>query len=339
MFDLNESAAHFAALLKEGAGFTPLVSVLAQQGMEAGTAAAMVAELLREWSAAGIIGAAFAPFPPAYRQAIEMSGICADLNYAAPSLAVNISPAFEHLAGHHSSPATLCMNIAETEGLILIGCNGQDAAVVAADEAAPLVKALLVEHILERAPPSLALHAACLLRGGGAMLLSGPPGAGKSSLAIALMTRGHACTGDDITLLNRDGRVQGVPLAASAKSGAWPLLIPFAGDLGRNAVHRRLDDVLVRYLPLVAAPFAQWHDAGWLIRLHRTEGRCPELVRREAPQALAYLMEDAHSAAGPAKIEDMRTLIGVAERVRCYDLHYCDLEGAIGALESLDASR
>jgi hypothetical protein len=52
----------------------------------------------------------------------------------------------------------------------------------------------------------LALHASCVRVGDGAVLLAGPPGAGKSTTAAALATRGFTVVSDDLTALALDER-------------------------------------------------------------------------------------------------------------------------------------
>jgi hypothetical protein len=67
---------------------------------------------------------------------------------------------------------------------------------------------------LLRAWGRLAVHASCVRIGDGAVLLAGPPGAGKSTTAAALAMRGFPVLSDDLTALERDDR-GGPPLA-------WP---------------------------------------------------------------------------------------------------------------------
>ena len=67
---------------------------------------------------------------------------------------------------------------------------------------------------LVRVRGRLALHASCVRIGDGAVLLAGPPGAGKSTTAAALASRGLAALSDDLTALDLDDR-GGPPLA-------WP---------------------------------------------------------------------------------------------------------------------
>jgi hypothetical protein len=58
---------------------------------------------------------------------------------------------------------------------------------------------------LLRARGRLAMHASCIRIGDGAVLLAGPPGAGKSTTAAALATRGFAVLSDDLVALDLDG--------------------------------------------------------------------------------------------------------------------------------------
>ncbi len=57
-----------------------------------------------------------------------------------------------------------------------------------------------------------ARQASCVAIGGRALLVEGPPGSGKSSLALALIDRGAVLIGDDGVLLEvRGGRVLAMP--------------------------------------------------------------------------------------------------------------------------------
>jgi hypothetical protein len=75
----------------------------------------------------------------------------------------------------------------------------------------------------------LALHASCVCIADGAVLLAGDPGAGKSTTAAALATRGHAVLSDDLTALSLG---DDVPLAWPAFDHLrlWPTSTPLVRD-------------------------------------------------------------------------------------------------------------
>gem|GEM_PF-2495142 len=71
---------------------------------------------------------------------------------------------------------------------------------------------LTISDVLLERGGHLALHAACLLRDGAAVLLTAPPWSGKSSWALAAARAGWEVAGDDQVVLRPDeGRVIGLP--------------------------------------------------------------------------------------------------------------------------------
>ena len=66
-------------------------------------------------------------------------------------------------------------------------------------------------------PSSETLHVSCVARNGGAILISGRSGAGKSDLALRLIDRGAVLVSDDYTLIRRvSGRLVASPPATIA---------------------------------------------------------------------------------------------------------------------------
>lgn len=98
---------------------------------------------------------------------------------------------------------------------------------------------------------SFVLQAGAVAIGGRALLIAGPPGSGKSSLALALIDRGAGLIGDDAVTLERAGdsliaspppniagliEVRGVGLLrlATAASAPVALLLELGGPAGER---------------------------------------------------------------------------------------------------------
>jgi hypothetical protein len=81
---------------------------------------------------------------------------------------------------------------------------------------------------------ALVIQASAVVIGGRALLIEGPPGSGKSSLALALVDRGAGLIGDDGVILAADGAV----LMASPPPRIAGLLEVRGVGLVRTAVAR-----------------------------------------------------------------------------------------------------
>jgi len=333
LYQLNVTAALLASMLYEGSTFAALTAALTRDGSDGEAADGAVLELLRQWSAQNLVRATFSSsdVPRCREQYIHIAGVDVAIHYATAAQYMRISPIFSHLARPVGKAAS-CIDLIEAGRLTFVSSNDGPASVIGAGQAAPFIKGLLVEEVLAAAPPNIALHTACLGHRNRALLLSGPPGGGKTTLAVGLSRSGLDYISDDIALLGPDGRVQGVPLPPAVKKGAWTLLSRYCADITDLPVHMRLDDVPVRYLGLSQPPPIAWMDAGWIVHLRRVAGARLELLKLDPAGALVRLMGEAHSSAGAATIEGMRALIMLVERARCFDLIYSDLDTAIEAL-------
>lgn len=130
--------------------------------------------------------------------------------------------------------------------------------------------------------PELTLHASCVAVGDKGVLITGPSGSGKSSLALALMAYGAVLVADDRTVLamQGDGVLASCPPAIKGMVEARGLgllhaemcaqvAIGLVVDLARTEDQRlppfRTVTLLGRVLPLVLGqtsphfPAALWH--------------------------------------------------------------------------------
>lgn len=156
------------------------------------------------------------------------------------------------------------------------------------------------------AQPSFVMQASAVAIGGRALLIEGPPGSGKSSLALALIDRGAGLIGDDgVTLIaTADGcliaapppniagliEVRGVglvslPLAPPAPvalvlslGGAPPERLPPA-----PLPVRVIAGVAIPVLPFDPGPTAPALRAEWALRVHGLIREPSSLCGADAP--------------------------------------------------------
>lgn len=139
------------------------------------------------------------------------------------------------------------------------------------------------------APVPLVLQASAVVIGGRALLIEGPPGSGKSSLALALLDRGAGLIGDDAVSLVREGqqiiaapppRIAGLLELRGIGIVDWPLATPApvaliltlggaAGERLPEAAPRR--DILGCPIPALAfepGALAPAQRAEWALKIH-----------------------------------------------------------------------
>ncbi|MFN3989898.1 MAG: HPr kinase/phosphorylase [Erythrobacter sp.] len=135
----------------------------------------------------------------------------------------------------------------------------------------------------------LVMQASGVVIGGRALLIEGPPGSGKSSLALALLDRGAGLIGDDAVSLSRQGEavvaapppniaglieVRGIgivtmPLAAPAPVALILTLGGAAGErLPQTAPRRDILGLAVPVLAFVPGTLAPAIRAEWALAVH-----------------------------------------------------------------------
>lgn len=148
-------------------------------------------------------------------------------------------------------------------------------------------------------PGPLVLQASAVAIGGRALLVAGPPGSGKSSLALALIDRGAGLIGDDAVTLERAGHsliaspppniaglieVSGVGLLrlATAASAPVALLLDLGGPQGERLPPsplptRMIGGVAVPVLAFDPGSIAPALRAEAALALHGLEANTPSL--------------------------------------------------------------
>lgn len=135
----------------------------------------------------------------------------------------------------------------------------------------------------------MVMQASGVVIGGRALLIEGPPGSGKSSLALALLDRGAGLIGDDAVSLSRKGaaviaapppRIAGLIELRGIGIVDWPLAAPaplalilsLGGPLGErmpeSAAMRDICGVGIPVLAFEPGPLAPAQRAEWALHVH-----------------------------------------------------------------------
>ena len=196
-----------------------------------------------------------------------------------------------------------------------------------------MVKGQLLNEILESAIYELALHAASLIRNGRMLLVSGHPGAGKTTLTLGLVDAGFGFAGDDLALLNSEGRVTGVPFAPAVKSGAWNLVATCRPDIRNFPVFRHPDSKRVRYpTPRGLVPYIDY-AVGWLVLLDRQPGAAAMLKPVDPVSALRWVLQESYAQGQQLTVAGFKALGRAIDGAKYYRLTYSRLDDAVELLD------
>jgi hypothetical protein len=176
----------------------------------------------------------------------------------------------------------------------------------------------------------LCLHAAVVVIGGRAVAIAGPPGAGKSTIAMALAHRGHAILTDDVAAVVWQGGRPGVepgptilqPRKPERQSTETDLIDMASLSVDQPQHHVRLEGIcalsvrgpegstggaVARSLTPAQAAVALLSDS-WASRLQSRPMRADEfgsICRLTSAVRLARIERDAFSPAGIGAIAEL----------------------------------
>ena len=204
----------------------------------------------------------------------------------------------------------------------------------AANEWIPRLKAVLTEHYTANVRDAFLMHAAFLVRDNKGILLSGAPGAGKTTLCVALARSGYDYQGDDIVRLEGNGKARGTPFAACVKAPAWPLVTSYAPEISDLPVYRRSDGKDVRYLPVETARHRP-RSIEFVLLLSRQPDAKPALEPLEPLDAFSTLLESAFSVKGSISAPVLKTFASAMEGAASFRFIYSNLADAIAAIQDL----
>lgn len=281
---------------------------------------------LREAGAIEYIAAQGGIRPVSARLRIDLGSVTVSVNFCGSA---DFAP-LRDMVAHLDMAEGACdrhLLIVGLPGEIGIARSGQKIAWYPWEQAAPALKMALTDLALE-AIDGIALHVATLSEGEEHMLLVGEPGAGKSTLAVALAAAGFRLEGDDIADLQRDGRVMALPFPATVKDGAWGLLTPYRSDLALRRAYKRPDDQSVRYLGLDPGVRLA-RRVRTVLCVERTDAAPPALTPLGLQDSIAALLAGAWSATGKLAPQDFGALVACASGASFYRMTYNTLAEGI----------
>lgn len=193
--------------------------------------------------------------------------------------------------------------------------------------------AWMVNQVAITTPHHVVLHAGCVARHGGGVVLSAPMEAGKSTLVTALVRDGWDYLSDEIAAVSlTDGRLHPYPAPIALDPGSFPLFPALKPDTASS-----LGDAaswLLRCEAVRPGSRSASVEAACLVFPRFQPGATCTLTALSATQALRLLVDQAFNlriARGPG----FTALAGLVRRLPRYQLILDDLNEACQTLRCL----
>ena len=339
IYELHDLAAFVWRCLDEGLSPDQIVHNLVDTGVARDEARRSVTATLEELSVLRSTTAASPPSaPPATterlaRLTLAIAGMIVQL-HVSKTLLADVQAVFGHLVTDaHETDVQLCVRVIGSTVHFLPPGRAESSCELS--HFVPLLKAQLIDSVLRCAQYEVALHAAAVARKDDALLLVGSPGAGKTTLGIALARAGFEPISDDVLLLDQDGRVTGLPFPFTAKATSWSLISSQWPDLTFEPSYCRPDGQTVSYINQIPLALSQPRHIEFVILLDRQD-RGPSCVHDlDLTHALKALIEEGATRDERLSAVGFKSLVDALRKARCCRLTYSDLSGAVDAVRRL----
>jgi hypothetical protein len=337
LVEINDTAAYIWRAIELGLDRESIFSEMVEQGLSLATAESYFDGAILEWTRLGFVK----PSPQsASCILLDKAPLCQDIRVAGVPLRIRyatdltpvVAPIFEHLESQGTTP-DIALDVVERDRRTDLFRNGSWLLSCSHEETATVLKGQLLNEVLEGAVYELALHAAALVRNGCMLLISGHPGAGKTTLTLALVDAGFGFAGDDLALLNSQGRVTGVPFAPAVKAGAWKLVATCRPDIHSVPVFRRPDRKRVRYPAPRGLVAALAYPVGWLVLLDRSPGATAALTPVDPISAVRWILQESYAQGRQLTTAGFKAIGDAIDRAKYYRLTYSRLEDAVELLD------
>jgi HprK-related kinase A len=205
-------------------------------------------------------------------------------------------------------------------------------------QALPMLEWALNWCVFSRPNQYLLLHAAVVESGGAALILPGQPGAGKSTLAAALVARGWRLFSDEVAMILPGTReIWPLPRPIGLKDTSiavirqdWP-----AATIGPATPGTRKGTVAhVRPSPESLARADEPAPPQWMVFPRFEVGAVPTVTRISRADALLRVGDEAfnYSLMG---LTGFRTLSTIIEGCECFDVRFGTLDDALACVAEI----
>jgi len=326
LYELNPTAAYIWCGLLEEKPTQEILDGLEESGVEPRAARSFVQGALRNWLELGLIELSW-DLGDAFSRMIRIGRSNVLIRAANQSLLDQLTSLFDQTSSQEGDVQDT-YEICQVGALTYMLHNERCVLRCKPDELVPAFKAHLTAQIIQRNSPSVAFHAACLLHRGRGLLISGPPGAGKSTLTMHLMDAGLQYASDDIVLIAPNGEAMGVPFVPTLKSGSWPIIERLRPDLAGFPMHRRADGKQVRYLKPQQPMYAGKFPLNWIVFLERGSATAARLEPLGQLETMKLWIDATYSPEGRLSVEAFHSIKRALTDAKSFRLHYADAANA-----------
>jgi HprK-related kinase A len=224
----------------------------------------------------------------------------------------------------------------------LINDHRQEFEVEHKNEVLPHLEWFINWQIIERLHTYVQLHASSLVYEGGALILPGDPGSGKSTLTAGLLARGWSYLCDEFALVDTSrGLIAPFPRALCIKEASFPVLEALGLPLRRKTPYQKATKGRVGFLnPLDIDPgvVSEPAPARWVVFPKYVAGATPLLEPITRSQALYDLTKQCFNFRMHQEnvIKDLASLVRGAE---CFRLVAGEIQATCDLVESLASQR
>jgi len=319
IFELNQFAAFIWCCLEDGIAAETICKNLVASGIDRASARHHVHAALRSWLELGLIEPEWT-LSESHAFAVSVGKLSIQVRASSERIVGLLTPLFASSCGVDLEQESI--DVIENDGLVNVLHGKTSIFRCAVDELAPMFKAYLTEQAILKSAPDVAFHAACLLSQGKGLLLSGPPGAGKTTLALHLLEAGFTYGSDDVVLIASDGTVTGLPFAPTVKSGAWSIIGGLRPDLDGAAIHTRPDGKRVRYLKLSPDLHRGKIAVNWIFFIKRSPDQAIKLTKLGELETVRRLIDGSYTSNGKLTCQAFGAVKRILASAKSFELQY-----------------